>query len=61
MDFEYEINAKNKTVVSSYSKACYFDKNDVWGTAITIEKEKATVAFTNSANEIMQTHEIDLK
>ncbi len=41
--------------------ACYFERKDLWGTAITLKDGKATVLFTNPAHNVIEAHEIDLK
>ena len=41
--------------------ACYFEENDMWGTALTVENGNVTVSFTDSTHKVRQTHEITLK
>ena len=39
--------------------ACYFDKNEIWGTAIRIENGKAKICFTDSSRSVTEAHEIN--
>ena len=41
--------------------ACYFDENEMCGTAITVENGKAKICFTNSSHVITEAYEIPLK
>ena len=40
---------------------CYFDKNDMWGTALTVENGHVRAEFTDSCHNVRETHILPLK